>query len=87
MTAPLAFSFRNDLATDMTVVIEPWAEEVILPSQGTIDLEVTSAKSGKVETSIDQAYLTIWLWAGCTVSMAIDKVDVTPRSLNIPVPG
>jgi hypothetical protein len=86
MTAVLTISLFNDRITETIIIVEPWAEEIVLPPQTTIEFGIYSDKIEKVESSIDDQFLTIWLWQGCTLVAFIDGEDVTPASFSIPVP-
>jgi hypothetical protein len=80
-------AFRNQNPTPITVVIEPWAEEFIVPPGSVLSIIVFFRKLGLLETAISPNYFTVGLWAGCSAEVSLDGKDQTPRSLSIPAFG
>lgn len=70
----------------MTVIVEPWAEEVVLSSHSRLLLTVICDREGLLEVVTDRNYLTVWLWGGCRVTLAVNGEKLTLPSLLIPSP-
>ena len=70
----------------LTVIVEPWAEEVILPSDSSLLLTVLFDREGLLEVVTDPNYLTVGLWTGCRVTLAVNGEKLTLPSLLIPSP-
>jgi hypothetical protein len=84
---PLKYVIHNKNPTSMVVIIEPWAEELNVPSNSTLEISVIYSKIGPIETTINERYTVVWLWSGCRATVSLDGQDCTPRSLDIPAPG
>lgn len=70
----------------LTVIVEPWAEEVALSSDSSLLLTVLCDREGLLEVVTDPNYLTVGLWTGCRVKLAVNGKDLTMPSLLIPSP-
>ena len=70
----------------LTVIVEPWAEEVVLSSHSRLLLTVLCDREGLLEVVTDRNYLTAWLWTGCRVELAVNGEKLTLPSLLIPSP-
>jgi hypothetical protein len=70
----------------LTVIVEPWAEEVILSSDSSLLLTVLCDREGLLEVVTDLNYLTVGLWTGCRVTLAVNGENMTLPSLLIPSP-
>jgi hypothetical protein len=87
MTAsPNKYSFENRKSEPIVAIIEPWAEEFVVPPGSTLSMVMASARSGSMETAVSENYFTVWLWPGCHVSVALDGKEQVRPSLSIPVP-
>jgi hypothetical protein len=82
----LEYTFRNQWLRQIIFIIEPWAEEVVVPPGCTLSLTISHTKPGLIETSLTPDYFTIWLWGGCTLTAYLDKKELPMPALSIPVP-
>ena len=83
-TAKYLITNRNP--EPLTVIVEPWAEEVVLSSDSRLLLTVLCDREGLLEVVTDSNYLTVWLWSGCRVGLALNGEGLTMPSLLIPSP-
>jgi hypothetical protein len=81
------YTFRNQNPNPIIVIIEPWAEEFVVPPGSVLSIIIFYTKLGLLETAISPNYFTVGLWAGCRARVALDGNDQTPRSLSIPAFG
>jgi hypothetical protein len=70
----------------LTVIVEPWAEEVVLSPDSRLLLTVLCDREGLLEVVTDPNFLIVWLWGGCRVKLALNGKDLTMPSLLIPSP-
>jgi hypothetical protein len=70
----------------LTVLLEPWAEEVVLPPKASLLLTVLCDREGLLEVETDPNFLTVWLWGGCRVKLAVNGEDLTRPFLLTPFP-
>ena len=86
----ILFKFTNSKENTITIIIEPWSEEITAPPNSSIELDIFYEKLGSIETMSNvlgnQEYFTIWLWQGCSAKVSLDNEDVTPASLSITTP-
>jgi hypothetical protein len=86
MASVLKYRVSNEHQYSRVVIIEPWAEEITLPQDKTLEIAVSCSTIGTFETVVNERYVVVWLWSGCRATLSIDGQDCTPASLNIPVP-
>lgn len=82
----LEYVIKNENPEPMTVIVEPWAEEVVVPAGSSLLLTVLYDTEGLLDTVIDPNYFTVWLWGGCRVKLALNGKDLAMPSLLIPSP-
>jgi hypothetical protein len=70
----------------LTVILEPWAEEVALSPDSRLLLTVLCDREGLLEVETDPNYLTVGLWGGCRVKLAVNGEDLTRPFLLTPFP-
>ena len=80
-------TFHNKNSESVTVIVEPWAEEIRVPSKNTLEITVFYREIGPIETTIDRSHIAVWLWKGCHALVSLNGRDCTPPSLTIPAPG
>jgi hypothetical protein len=83
-TAKYLITNRNP--EPVTVLVEPWAEEVVLSPDSRLLLTALCDREGLLEVETDPNYLTVGLWTGCRVNLAVNGKDLTMPSLLIPSP-
>jgi hypothetical protein len=82
----LKYAIHNKNPEPLTVIVEPWAEEVVISPESSLLLTVLYKTEGLLETVVDPNYFTVWLWGGCRVKLALNGKDLTMPSLLIPSP-
>jgi hypothetical protein len=70
----------------LTVLVEPWAEEVVLSPDSRLLLTALCDREGLLEVVTDPNFLTVWLWGGCRVKLAVNGEDLTLPWLLTPFP-
>ena len=80
------YLITNGHPEPLTVIMEPWAEEVILSPESSLLLTVFCDREGLLEVETDPNYLTVGLWAGCRVKLALNGEDQFRPFLLTPFP-
>lgn len=70
----------------MTVIVEPWGEEVVVSPGSSLLLKVLYETEDLIEVVMDPEYYIVWLWGGCRVKLALNGEDLAMPSLLIPFP-
>lgn len=67
----------NSGASALTVFLEPWAVEFVLPTRGTLTLRCSGHEAADVLPEIESTddLLTIWATGGSRIAVLIDGVD------------
>jgi hypothetical protein len=86
MDSSLKYRLRNEKSTSIVVIIEPWAEEISVPPDKTLEIAVFYPSIGPIETITTDEFIIVWLWGGCRATVSLDGQDCTPGSLSIPAP-
>jgi hypothetical protein len=71
----------------LLVWLEPWAEEIEVPSGSTIALRVEGKESTPVEIESTADHIVVWASAGQTARVYIDDREQESASASLPVPG
>lgn len=82
----LEYRIHNKNPEPLIVIIEPWAEEVTLPPGSSLALKILYDKEDLMEVVTRPNYLTVWLWGGCRVQLAMNGEHLKMPSLLIPSP-
>jgi hypothetical protein len=82
----LEYRIYNRNPEPLTVIVEPWAEEVVLSPGSSLLLKIFYEKEGLLEVETDPKYLTVWLWGGCRVKLALNGEDIKMPWLLTPFP-
>lgn len=82
----LEYRLHNKNPEPLTVIIEPWAEEVILSPGSSLSLKILYDKEDLMEVETNPKYYVVWLWGGCRVKLALNGEDLKMPSLLIPSP-
>lgn len=80
------YLIANRNPAPLTVLVEPWAEEVVLSPGSRLLLTVLCDREGLLEVETDPNFLTVWLWGGCRVKLAVNGKDLTLPWLLTPFP-
>lgn len=83
---PIVLQARNDKPRDVTLVLEPWGEEVVLLSGVTVTVTVHGVRAQQVEFVWGEQDVTLFAAPGSTVEVA-DEQGVQVLELDLPVPG
>jgi hypothetical protein len=78
--------FFNSNEKEATLIVEPWPEEIDLPPNKVVTLEVTSPTPGVPQLELRGEYLICYVWEGSTAAVFIDGVCVSEGKMQIPVP-
>ena len=70
----------------LTVIVEPWAEEVVLSPDSQLLLTVLCDREGVLEIVPSPNFLTVWVWTGCRAILALNGQDLTLPWLLRPSP-
>ena len=82
----LEYRIHNKNPEPLTVIVEPWAEEVTLSPGSSLSLKILYDKEGLLEVETDPNYFTVWLWGGCRVKLALNGEDLAMPWLLTPFP-
>jgi hypothetical protein len=82
----LKYVVKNANPEPLTVIVEPWAEKVVVSPGSSLLLTVLCDREGLLDTVLDPNCLTVWLWGGCRVKLALNGEHLTMPSLLIPSP-
>ena len=80
------YDITNRNPEPLTVVVEPWAEEVVLSPESSLLLTALCDREGLMEVIMRPNLRTIWLWTGCRAKVAVNGEDLKMPSLLIPSP-
>jgi hypothetical protein len=58
----LKYVIKSQNPEPLTVIVEPWAEEVVISPEASLLLTVLYDREGLLETVMDLNYFTVWLW-------------------------
>jgi len=64
--ASVKYVLQNKKSVAITVILEPWADEISVPPDKTLEIV---AGTGPIETIIDEKYVTVELSSHVTVSL------------------
>lgn len=76
---PIVLQARNDKPRDVTLVLEPWGEEVVLLSGVTVTVTVHGVRAQEVEFVWGEQDVTLFAAPGSTVEVA----DSGPSGRNV----
>ncbi|HEX5242555.1 MAG TPA: hypothetical protein VFW23_04770 [Tepidisphaeraceae bacterium] len=82
----LDYHVNNENPEPLTVYLEPWAEEVVVAPKSLLLITIFYDRKGALETVMGPKYLTVWVWAGCRIKLALNGKDLTMPSLLRPSP-
>lgn len=82
----LKYRLSNEHQYARVVIIEPWAEEITLPQDKTLEITVSCSTIDTLDIVVNERYVVLWLWSGCRATLSIDGQDCTPPTLSITPP-
>jgi hypothetical protein len=73
---------------DLALWLEPWADEIIVPSKSTVTMRIVNAcaLSSSLDVEKTEDHLVIWGTAGDCIEVYVDNVVQDTGSATIPVP-
>ena len=75
---------NNSSENILTVIVEPWAEEISINPKSLLHLQVESNESGLCEITYQESErIIVWFWRGCTLIAHIDEQKLDMPSLLI----
>jgi hypothetical protein len=86
MDKTLEYKILNKTPEPLRVIVEPWAEEVVLSPESSLLLKILYDKEGLLDVEMNPNYYVVWLWGGCRVKLALNGEDLKMPSLLIPSP-
>jgi hypothetical protein len=86
-TITMNVTFSNRGPSSVPLVVEPWAEEFVVPPGSSEQLSIHAPELGEVEIQRGEAISSVWVWQGCTVSIRLDGKDISSPALSIPAFG
>jgi hypothetical protein len=75
----LEYIIHNKTPEPVTVIVELWAEEIVLSPGSSLLLTILYDREGVMEVEIDPKHYVVWLWGGCRVKLALNG-----EALNMP---
>jgi hypothetical protein len=87
-TTGWALSLSNAGSTDLTVWLEPWCDEFVLPRRGelTLVIEADDGRGAAPELDISEDTLTVYGAVGTRIRVQIDGVEQNSGSSDITTP-
>ena len=82
----LEYRLHNKNTVPLTVIVEPWAEEIVVSPESSLSLKIFYDKEGVLEVETNPKYYVIWLWGGCRVKLALNGEDLNMPFLLTPSP-
>jgi len=82
----LEYRIHNKNPKPLMVIVEPWGEEIVVSPGSSLVLKILYDSEGLMEVVTDPDYLTVGLWTGCRVTLAVNGEKLTLPSLLIPSP-
>jgi hypothetical protein len=82
----LEYRIHNKNPEPLTVIIEPWAEEVVLSPGSSLSLKISYDKEDLMEVETNPKYYVVWLWGGCRVKLALNGEELKMPWLLTPFP-
>lgn len=77
---------RNDKPHEVTLVLEPWGEEVVLLSGVTVTVTVRGLRAGEVELVWGEQDVTLFAAPGTTVEVE-DEQGLQVTEIDLPFPA
>jgi hypothetical protein len=74
-----------DKKLPLTIVLEPWGDELEVPPMETYYVVVRSTNEGTIEVAHRPDAMTVWAWPGAVMDV-FDRNGRTVQDLSIPVP-
>jgi hypothetical protein len=82
----LEYRIYNKNPKPLTVIVELWAEEIVLSPGSSLLLTILYDKEGLLEVETNPNYYVVWLWGGCRVKLALNGEDLNMPWLLTPFP-
>jgi hypothetical protein len=79
-------SLNNSRASDLSVIIEPWATEINVGPGSTLDILIDHQYDGHPYVVSHDDFIEVYLWSGCTCRLLVDNVEVAGSGTQTPAP-
>jgi len=86
MDKTLKYLIHNKNPKPLTVIVEFWAEEIVVSPGSSLLLTILYDKEGLMEVETNPNYYVVWLWGGCGVKLALDGEELNMPWLLNPFP-
>jgi hypothetical protein len=80
MSAIQTIAYANRTATRLLIILEPWAEQYWLAPGDQIEIKAHRRSAGHLELEVTKAALIVYGWAGSTVRILRDGVELIPSA-------
>jgi hypothetical protein len=82
----LEFSYKNSRDVPRTFILEPWAEEFIVPPGARLVVNIRFDRPSDFESEETADYFVLWLWSGCQAEVILDGTIVSSTALDLKIP-
>ena len=79
-------AINNPQSDALSVIIEPWAEEVVLHPRSILEIVIQYTYDGYPYVVPHDEFIEVYLWSGCTCRLLIDDVEIDNPGLDVPPP-
>lgn len=76
----------NTAATPKTLHLEPWGEQFAMAPAESIDLIANGPRGHHLTAEIGESDIVVWGWAGSTIVIFRDGMEVESGAATIPCP-
>ena len=80
-----ALRLTNSRPAPVYFSLEPWGEEYLMAPRATFEVVARGPEGGTLEVESASERVTVWGWAGSTVTLARDGIPLGPDA-RTPVP-
>jgi hypothetical protein len=80
------YIIRNKRPQPMWVILEPWADEILVPPGSVLAIDIFAEKPGLLETEVTPEFYIVWCWSGCRTIVSLDGNKLFLSGDNIRVP-
>ena len=74
----------NDYSEPITLCLEPWADEISIPSKANFEIEAEGPKGDHLEVSCEERRISVYGWSGSTLSVFHDRERLIECAIPVP---
>lgn len=74
----------NDYSEPITLCLEPWGDEILIPSKATFEIVAEGPKGDGLEVACEERRVTVWGWSGSTLSVFHDGTKLIECAIPVP---